>query len=116
PGVELHNLYGPTEAAIDVTAWACRASDGAAPPIGGPIWNTRAYVLDGGLEPVAVGVGGEVYVSGAGLAVGGLGRAGLAGGRGAGGGGGGGGGAGGGSGGGGGGRECWSSWAGPTSR
>jgi len=72
PHVELHNLYGPTEAAIDVTAWPCRAP--GTPPIGHPIWNTRAYVLDGALEPVPVGVAGELYLAGAGLARGYLNR------------------------------------------
>jgi amino acid adenylation domain-containing protein len=77
-GVELHNLYGPTEAAIDVTAWACRREDAdATPPIGAPIWNTHAHVLDAGLEPVPVGVTGELYVAGAGLARGYLNRAAL---------------------------------------
>ena len=78
PGVALHNLYGPTEAAIDVTAWTCRPEDGeATPPIGAPIWNTRCYVLGAGLEPVPVGVAGQLYLAGAGLARGYLGRAGL---------------------------------------
>src|SRR5262249_36690178 len=83
PGVELHNLYGPTEAAIDVTAWQCKP-DAAAhpasadiPPIGAPIWNTRTYVLDRNLEPVPIGVAGELYLAGMGLARGYLKRPGL---------------------------------------
>ena len=78
PDVALHNLYGPTEAAIDVTAWTCLRADGErTPPIGAPIWNTRIYLLDAGLEPVPVGVSGELYIAGVGLARGYLHRPGL---------------------------------------
>src|SRR6202022_1614812 len=73
------NLYGPTEAAIDVTRWACGDDGSREVPIGRPIWNTRIYVLDGGLQPCPAGVWGELYISGAGLARGYLGRAGLTG-------------------------------------
>ncbi|MFE1219950.1 amino acid adenylation domain-containing protein [Streptomyces sp. NPDC058759] len=65
----LHNLYGPTEAAIDVTSWTCPPEDDSAVvPIGHPVWNTGAYVLDAHLNPVAAGVTGELYISGAQLA------------------------------------------------
>jgi acyl-coenzyme A synthetase/AMP-(fatty) acid ligase len=77
PGVELHNLYGPTEAAIDVTAWQCRAEAGLAVPIGAPIAATQTWVLDSRMEPVPRGVAGELYLGGAGLARGYLGRPGL---------------------------------------
>ncbi|WP_338490671.1 amino acid adenylation domain-containing protein [Pseudomonas trivialis] len=65
PGSELHNLYGPTEAAVDVTAWNCAGPvtpDNT--PIGKPIANTRMYVLDGQLQPVPLGVVGELFIGG----------------------------------------------------
>ncbi|WP_409238113.1 amino acid adenylation domain-containing protein [Streptomyces sp. PA5.6] len=79
PAARLHNLYGPTEATVDVTYHPCTA-DGdteVAPPIGRPIANTRVYVLDAALRPVAPGVAGELYLAGAGLARGYLNRPGL---------------------------------------
>ncbi|WP_405776078.1 amino acid adenylation domain-containing protein [Streptomyces sp. NBC_00859] len=78
PGTELHNLYGPTEASVDVTAWQCTEDRTAGPvPIGAPVPNTRAHVLDDTLRPVPVGVRGELYLAGVQLARGYAGRAGL---------------------------------------
>jgi amino acid adenylation domain-containing protein len=68
---ELHNLYGPTEAAIDVSAWQCTpdALAGLARvPIGGPIQNLTLRVLDPQLRAVPVGVPGELFLGGVGLA------------------------------------------------
>jgi amino acid adenylation domain-containing protein len=65
---ELYNLYGPTEAAIDVTHFHCRRGEsGTVVPIGRPIANIRAYILDAHLHPVPVGVPGELYVGGVGV-------------------------------------------------
>ncbi|MCX4775391.1 non-ribosomal peptide synthetase [Streptomyces sp. NBC_01264] len=66
--VPLHNLYGPTEAAVDVTHWDCLREETGPVPIGRPIWNTSLRVLDPRGRPVPVGVAGELYLAGAGLA------------------------------------------------
>ncbi|OTH36587.1 non-ribosomal peptide synthetase [Pseudomonas aeruginosa] len=68
PQAGLYNLYGPTEAAIDVTHWTCVEEGKDAVPIGRPIANLACYILDGNLEPVPVGVLGELYLAGRGLA------------------------------------------------
>ncbi|MEU0086975.1 amino acid adenylation domain-containing protein [Streptomyces sp. NPDC006274] len=69
-GVPLFNVYGPTEAVIQVTSWEAGSApaDGATVPIGRPVWNTRLYVLDRHLRPVAEGEPGELYIAGAQLA------------------------------------------------
>ena len=62
---QLHNLYGPTEAAVDVTYWTCqRDSERKVVPIGRPVANTQIYVLDGNMQPVPIGVPGELYIGG----------------------------------------------------
>jgi amino acid adenylation domain-containing protein len=75
---DLYNLYGPAEAAIDVTSWKCERGPRAdTVPIGRPIANIQTYVLDDNQHPVPLGVAGELYLGGAGLARGYLGRPGL---------------------------------------
>lgn len=64
PGRVLLNCYGPTEATIDCMYWPCAGQEGD-PPIGRPIANARAYVLDPNLRPVPIGAVGELYIGGA---------------------------------------------------
>ncbi|RZK73782.1 MAG: amino acid adenylation domain-containing protein, partial [Rhodococcus sp. (in: high G+C Gram-positive bacteria)] len=73
PGA-FHNTYGPTEAAISATAFRLGESVDARVPIGAPVWNTQAYVLDARLNPVPVGVAGELYLGGDQVARGYVGR------------------------------------------
>jgi len=77
PGCQVANIYGPTEATVYATAWYSDTTVSIAPPIGRPISNARVYVLDAGLQLMPVGVAGELYIGGAGLARGYLGRSGL---------------------------------------
>ncbi|MDX3187122.1 amino acid adenylation domain-containing protein [Streptomyces sp. MN03-5084-2B] len=79
--VELHNLYGPTETTIEVTAWTSPPGPAGTVPIGRPLWNTQAYVLDHWLRPVPPGVAGELYLAGTQLARGYQGKPGLSAGR-----------------------------------
>lgn len=71
-GSDAYNLYGPTEATVD--ALVARAADAAHPIVGEPVDGTTAYVLDAYLLPLPDGVDGELYLAGAGLARGYLGR------------------------------------------
>ncbi|MDN5917008.1 MAG: AMP-binding protein, partial [Pseudonocardia sp.] len=80
----LFNAYGPTEVTVNAVTWrydpaeVTGAAEGAGPlPIGRPDPDVRAYVLDGRLEPVGVGVAGELYLAGSSVARGYVGRPGL---------------------------------------
>ncbi|WP_032706469.1 AMP-binding protein, partial [Pseudomonas syringae] len=67
----LLNGYGPTEATTFTTTFEITSvSEGSRIPIGRPVGNTRAYVLDQHQQPVAVGVAGELYIGGDGVAKG----------------------------------------------
>ncbi|MFC9663384.1 non-ribosomal peptide synthase/polyketide synthase [Nocardia sp. NPDC127606] len=60
----LHNLYGPTEAAVSITEYHVDQDLSHIVPIGTPVWNSALYVLDARLNPVPIGVAGELYLAG----------------------------------------------------
>ena len=78
PRAELHNLYGPTEATVWTTVYRCYPRPGIAEklnvPIGCGVSGRRVHLLGGDLEPVGMGVTGELHAAGEGLARGYLGR------------------------------------------
>lgn len=74
-GAELHNLYGPTEASVDVSYFACQSNSlYRSVPIGRPVTNTQLLILDENLQPVPIGIAGELYIGGVQLARGYLNR------------------------------------------
>jgi amino acid adenylation domain-containing protein len=74
PGLEIYNGYGPTECSIGATFMKLEPATQLPPPIGRPKPNYQAYVLDASLNPVPVGVIGELHIGGAGVARGYLNR------------------------------------------
>ncbi|HEY0139049.1 MAG TPA: amino acid adenylation domain-containing protein, partial [Nannocystis sp.] len=78
PQVAVLNTYGPTEATIVATTYPVGADEDVRArvrmPIGRPNANVRAYVLDAALQPAPIGVPGELYLGGEGVALGYLGR------------------------------------------
>jgi aspartate racemase len=76
PRVRWVNTYGPTETSVIVTSYEPKDGEEipAVLPIGRPIANTRIYILGKNLQPLPVGVAGDLYVSGPGLARGYLNR------------------------------------------
>ncbi len=74
-GSRFYNVYGPTECTINCT-WQ-QVSEGDPPSVGRPVGNYRAYVLNSRAEPLSPRASGELYVAGAGLARGYLGRPGM---------------------------------------
>ncbi|MEO3808388.1 amino acid adenylation domain-containing protein [Sphaerisporangium sp. B11E5] len=78
PGFALHHGYGPTETTVACMNYVCPDTPVQGPvPIGAALPHHRAYVLNKRLRPVPVGVAGQLYIAGAGLAHGYLNRPGL---------------------------------------
>ena len=68
-GAKLYNVYGPTETIIDSTFWSCEeCNPHCAVPIGRPIPNAQVYILDDLLRLLPIGVAGDLYIGGVGMA------------------------------------------------
>ena len=66
---ELHNLYGPTETTVEVTYFDCSSDVSLSSiPIGRPIGNVKAYILDASMNLLPIGIAGELYIGGVGVA------------------------------------------------
>ncbi len=68
PNASLFNEYGPTEATVWSTVCECEPAQIEAVPIGRPIANTQTYILDRHLQAVPIGIPGELYIGGEGVA------------------------------------------------
>lgn len=64
----VYNMYGPSEATVCTTYYKCGLNDSESVPIGKPLGNNKVYILDTNLDIVPIGVIGEIYIGGAGIA------------------------------------------------
>ncbi|MEM7482643.1 MAG: amino acid adenylation domain-containing protein [Acidobacteriota bacterium] len=65
PAARVLNRYGPTETTVSVTSWQCSGAASSRPlPIGRPVADARIHLLDRSLEPVPIGIAGEIFLAG----------------------------------------------------
>ncbi|WDV47159.1 amino acid adenylation domain-containing protein [Clostridiaceae bacterium M8S5] len=65
---KVYNMYGPTEATVCTTCYECTDEEQENIPIGAPLANYQVYILDSNLRQVPIGVAGEIFISGVGVA------------------------------------------------